>query len=735
VQFLHLGLGSPLFTFLPPLPYAGLDLLYRLGVPQPVGWRVMMGAGLLAACVGAYLLVKELTGRRWAGVIAGIAFLYAPYVLRNAFERGSPEAFSTFLYPWVLWGLLRLAKRPTGGRFLLTSALWAGCIAAHVLAPLMLAPIAVLLAIILAWRYRTLSPLLALLAGGLLTAFIWAPMLAEQRWVHVERDFKQVYASPAANPLALDRLLAAPAIYDVLRDNNSTGDRVGLWHALLLIIGIPATIYAWHRGRRDLALTLAIATAVGLLLFWLLTGASDPLWQLLAPALTRLQYRFRWMGVQALAIAVVAGVCMALIPGRWQSLVTPILAGLLIFSALPSLYVGLQHRYAPFENTASLEQVRDAEIASGGTAFTYFGEFMPRWRTLPLDRAFADQLGPMFDPSAQPLAEPGAGIEVDSARVGAASWDLALQADHDQVVTLHLLYYPRWKATVDGQPVGLRPQPETGFAQLDIPAGVHQIALRYGTTAAELIGWALSLLTLLGLLAIAVRSRATRRNLTATRADSGPPSVTEPTKTHSVFLQQTETAPPCWLLFGLTAALGLKVFYVDGHTTWLRCVSTPTRVCNAEVSVEIPFAGGPSLRGYSAPQTRLSPGQTVHVSLVWRGEPYPTRRLASFVHIRNSQKNGPTSPRTRNEIWAQDEHETPGGLLTTEYLPGRLYLDEFRVRLPENMPPGEYFLEIGWADLAAGEQLEPQADSARPPLGILWRSILLPNLIVAGSAQ
>jgi hypothetical protein len=334
--------------------------------------------------------------------------------------------------------------------------------------------------------------------------------------------------------------------------------------------------------------------------------------------------------------------------------------------------------------------------------------------------------------------------------VDAASWDLTLQADRDQVVTLHLLYYPRWKAYVDGQPVGLHMQSETGYAQLDVPAGVHQIALRYGPTAAQSIGLALSLLTLLGLLAIAICSRAIKRRPAPTGADV---TLTSPiphlpqsgqdseesfdalrTGSREAKHGDSSLAPPWWLLVGLTAVLGFKVFYIDGHTTWLRCVSTPTRVCDAQVRVEIPFAGGPSLRGYSVSQTRLTPGQTVRVNLVWKGEPDPARRLTSFVHIRNSQQNGPTNPRTGNEIWAQDEHETPAGLLTTEYLPGRLYLDEFRVRLPEDMPPGEYFLEIGWADLAASEQLEPQADAVKPPLGILWRSILLPSLTVTGGA-
>jgi hypothetical protein len=57
-------------------------------------------------------------------------------------------------------------------------------------------------------------------------------------------------------------------------------------------------------------------------------------------------------------------------------------------------------------------------------------------------------------------------------------------------------------------------------------------------------------------------------------------------------------------------------------------------------------------------------------------------------------------------------------------------LDEFRVRLPGDMPPGTYFLEIGWADSTTGEQLDPQPDAVKPPLSVLWRSILLPSIEV-----
>ena len=62
--------------------------------------------------------------------------------------------------------------------------------------------------------------------------------------------------------------------------------------------------------------------------------------------------------------------------------------------------------------------------------------------------------------------------------------------------------------------------------------------------------------------------------------------------------------------------------------------------------------------------------------------------------------------------------------------PGKLYLDSFRVTLPEEMPPGEYYLEVGWFDPRTGEQLDPIAEAIQPPLSILWRSVLLPNIEV-----
>lgn len=722
-QFLHWGLGSPLFTFQPPLPYYGLDLLYRLGVAHPIGWRLLMAAGLLTAFAGAYLLLRAVTGQKWPAVVAGAAYMYAPYVIRDALERGSNEAYGVFLYPWVLWGVVWVARRPSVARFAVATLAWAACIASHVLAPLMLLPFALAAAAYLAWRHRSWSPPGVLLAGALLTAAAWMPMIPEQGHVHVERDFSQAEAVPARNPIPLDALLAPPAVYDTMRDNNGTGDRFGVVQAVVLIAGLPATAIAWARRRHAPAAALGACTLAGLLLFWMLTAASDPLWNMPAvgPLLAHLLYRTRLMGVLSLAAACTAGALVALFSTRRRRIIGLALAGLLILAALPSLYVEYQHRYGSFEARLDLADVRAIEIATGGKALTAFGEFTPRWRTAPFDQALLHELGTGHNPQQKPLRNSPDEIQVRAARVTSSAWDLEVIARQATTVTFYLLYYPRWRAWLDGGPAMLRPEADSGYAQLDLPAGRHRIALRYGRTAAESTGLVISGLSLLALLGMTGWVSVNRLRHGRPLATGSPGDRAE--SDHS-------TPPPVWLLSAATAFLVLKFAYIDGTTTWLRCTSTPTRVCEAQATVNIPFPGGPRLRGYAVSSYKAAPGQALRVTLFWQGETGQQKRLASFVHVRNSQPNQSVNPRTGSDIWAQADQVTPGGLPTEAYKSGRLYKDDHRVALPEDMPAGEYYLEVGLADPATGEQLDPEPAAVQPPLRILWRSVLLPSVSV-----
>lgn len=732
-QALHWGLGSPLFTFQPPLPYYALDLLNRLGLPHDLGWRWLVAVGFALAFGGAYLLVRELAGRRWPALTAAAAYLYAPYVLRNALERGSNEAYSVFLYPLVLWSLLRLAPPPAAGdetgagrrpgararsrwslaprfpgRFLLASLLWAACIGSHVLGPLILAPFAGLLALYLGWRRRALAPLLALLAGGLLTAFIWMPMIPEQAWVHVERDFSQPEAIPADNPLPLDDLLAPPAVYDAGRDDNNMGDRAGLGQTLLLVVaaGAGAVALAARRGRPGVAARLLVAAAAGLFLFWLLTGWSDIAWRLGGEVTARLLYRTRLMGAQALAAATAIGLLVALAPDRWQRPAALVVGGGLLIAALPSLYPQYQHVYALTAPPYGLADVRAMEIRHHGTALTAFGEFTPRWRTAAFDQALLDDLGPGFDAAARPLAGPREGVQARDVRVRDQAWDLDLDAAQPAVATLHLLYYPRWRAWLDGQPVPLNAQAETGYVQVAVPAGEHHLALRYGATPFESAGLAISGLTALALLAVSVRRR--------------PALTARPPR------EPREAAPAAWLLAGLTVLLAFKVAVLDPRTTAFRAASTCTATRGADAQTAVLFGDRIRLCGYALPRTTLHAGDWLTVTLFWEIDAPLDQPAHSFAHLL-----GPFNPATGNPLWGQHDKTAPAGFVATEWRPGKLYRDRYRLQVDPSAQPGVYQLEIGWWQTGLEQRLAPKIVAPAEHLAVSpYESLVIEGIVI-----
>jgi hypothetical protein len=490
---------------------------------------------------------------------------------------------------------------------------------------------------------------------------------------------------------------------------------------------------------------LGASTLAGLLLFWMLTGASDPLWTLpgVGAILARLLYRTRLMGLLSLAVACTSGLLVALLSVRRQRAAGLLLAALLILVALPALYLELQHRYGSFGSSVSLAEVRATEIATGGKALTAFGEFTPRWREAPFDEGLLQELGPDHDPQLKPLRNSPGDIKVRVGSVESGAWDLEVVAPQPTTATFYLLYYPRWSAWLDDQPAALRPEPGSGYAQLDLPAGSRRVTLRYGPTSAETTGLLVSGLTFLILLgatgwtllrsagAVPVRSAGAGPVRSAGAGQIGRAAVGKTTTAPgSGDAKRLEggAPPPFWLLLGATALLVAKFTVVDSATTWFRCVSTPARVCGADATVNIPFPEAPSLRGYAVPTYTAKSGDELQVSLFWQGETGTARRLSSFVHVRNSQRDQPLNPRTGSDIWAQEDRDTPGGFPTEDYTAGELYKDEFRVALPQDMPPGTYFLEVGLADPVKGEQLDPQADAVQPPLSVLWRSILLPSV-------
>lgn len=93
-------------VFSDALPLLGLmaSPLIWLGVPPVVAYNVLLIAAFVTAAMGAFLLVRELTGSAAAGVVAGIAYAFTPFRFDHYWHL---EILWTCWIPLTLWALHR----------------------------------------------------------------------------------------------------------------------------------------------------------------------------------------------------------------------------------------------------------------------------------------------------------------------------------------------------------------------------------------------------------------------------------------------------------------------------------------------------------------------------------------------------------------------------------------------------------------------------------------------------
>jgi len=127
--------------------------------------------------------------------------------------------------------------------------------------------------------------------------------------------------------------------------------------------------------------------------------------------------------------------------------------------------------------------------------------------------AFAEIVDPAFDPAAEVVVPrpagrggaPGTAGRVTVAERKADHVRLRAQMERDGWVVLVEGYDPGWKAWLDGRPAEVLPA-NIAFRALRVPAGAHDIEMRYRPSGAPL-GASVTLATALGLAAYGLRGR------------------------------------------------------------------------------------------------------------------------------------------------------------------------------------------------------------------------------------
>lgn len=471
------GFGAPVMLFNPPLPYVVSELFVLLGAGPVAALKLGLALGFVGGSAAVYFLAREALGRPAAG-LAAAAYAIVPYRLLDGWVRAAyPELIATALLPLLLLAARRMATAAGGRGWAAVAATLAMLLLTH--APTSLVGIGLATVYGLLWSPRgargavLLRLGLAVALGFGLSAFYLLPAAAEIGRTQLQENIGPgsyfFYGYHFVEPRQLldtgwgyGESVPGPA--------DGMSFQMGRVH---LAAAAAALLIAWRApraARRELLFWL-VASALGV---YLTTAYSAWVWRAV-PLLHPFQFPWRMLMVPALGTSLLVGALV--LPGeRW-----PVWArGTLVAAVLAALVIS----YAPF--VVPLPPPRPMAPRLTPEALQRWIGSNPVW----LPRG----VRPDGLPGPRAVIVSGSG-ELQIVRDATHVFVARSRAAAPFTVRLRIFAFPGWQASLDGLVLPARVEAATGAILLDLPAGEHEVALRFGMTPIRRTATLVSLLT------------------------------------------------------------------------------------------------------------------------------------------------------------------------------------------------------------------------------------------------
>ena len=491
-----LGYGYPTFIFYAPLAYYVAEVFHLLGAGPTAAIKITYALAFILSGLTMYTFVKRLWGSG-AGLVSAVVYTYVPYRLLDIYVRCAFTEFCAFaFFPLILLLFLELVETGQLRYMALAGLAYAGLILTHIVTAFLFTPLLIAYVLWLVMHKASLSLrqwlhlsgfslAAAFLALGLSAVFVLPVLvergyIAQEQWTRATYSYDQHFIYPF-------QLLSA--FWDYGYAVEGPEDTMSLQLGLAAVtVTLVAAVLALRRrttgrgmGPFFLGLTLVIILAM--------LPLSLPLWRLL-PVAALVQFPWRLLVLTAFTLSVLAGAIVQGVEGERKR----------DSATNPGLYVLL------------LAVI----LASFGYTLPEYTELSPRLETpaAPLDFELAHpvmvsmvaytQEQPRSTPlvaqylAGEPLVKAHAltdGAMVEMVRHGGGSEEILVRSSQEATIQFYTYYFPGWRGYVDGQQVPVRPEAPYGLITLDVPAGEHQVKIRFGDTPIRVVGKVISLLS------------------------------------------------------------------------------------------------------------------------------------------------------------------------------------------------------------------------------------------------
>jgi len=482
------GYGQPFLVFNPPLLYYIAEMFRAMGLGFVDSINFSCVLVLILSGLGMYLFASEFFGRL-AGLVAAVAYMYAPYVLTDLFVRAAFAEFVGFVWPpLILWSLWRAAK---GSRCFLY-AFWAGLfyallILSHNCMSLMFTPVIAAFILFIWVRQRGRKSLVfgfgSMFLGLCLSSFFWIPALLEKHLTKAS-SLLEGYLNYRNHFVFPHQFLHSKWGYglSLAGPNDGMSFAIGYVHLALAVLAVVIMLRKPSRSAVDTGrdITLFVAS-VGVIASLLATSLSLPLWEHL-PLLKFMQFPWRFLAPVAMCVSFLCGCAAFVATRRLESSRRLIVAAIILGIVLANLPLAVPEKYY---ETKWVEYPPE-RIAAEGVAVTTRLEYEP---------IFVKRRPQIAAP---PKAEISEGLARLSPIASTPTVHrFSIDAEAKSKVCMNVFFFPGWEVLIDGKRQPIEVEPEVGTFSFDVPPGLHNVVVRFSRSPSRLVGELISVVAVM----------------------------------------------------------------------------------------------------------------------------------------------------------------------------------------------------------------------------------------------
>jgi hypothetical protein len=529
------GYGYPLFNIYGPLAFYLGEAFHLLGLDLLWAIKMVFAASFVLSGLAMYLFVRKLMGR-WAGLIAGLVYVYVPYHIGDVYVRGAfAESMALVFFPLILWSFYEAVENPRPIALVGGALSYAGLIFSHNGLLLLFSPFLgaylVFLVVSRAWQdsggaaaskrkrwtlfiraaaSRASTPLAALALGLGVGALFWLPMALEFKFVRLDQwlggyyDYRDdfVYFFQFFSPF-WDYGLSQ------LGPQDDLSFQIGAVPIVLSVFSLVALSRLRDRVQRRMTMFFQASLVA---VVFLMLSASTPFWELL-PIVIFAQFPWRLLALVMPCVAYLAGSVVAASAEEDSARATPLASWALVVLIIFASYTYLSPQIIePAEGPVSLEGMmrfmQSSNQMTGSVAWTHE---IPTWS------AFAEYVvmegeAPDLKVDLAALPKPRRRLAVDLQDSSTISQQLWVHAEEEGRILFNIFYYPGWRAYILDELHGdiqreleVRPHGSTGRVSVGVPEGEYYLLLRFEDTPVRVVGQWLFVTSLLVVVAILAR--------------------------------------------------------------------------------------------------------------------------------------------------------------------------------------------------------------------------------------